>query len=432
MENFAMLNRGSTDSARHVPPLQHSAPPQRGVPEEDDDPSEFDDFTDETDDGDTIIEEETTSVARRTGAAPPVPAAGMAHSASSGLAPPAAQPSSPPLGSASVAPNAAASVFTSDTESARSHQPHAPFGGVERTGTEPQQRGGLFSRLRRKKEPELEPSIPPTSGDGTGRLRRYSSNQSGNAPAMNRAVSSGDLRGARPFGGVRQNNNDVLPPLPTQTTTAAPNAPSSAPVARTAPAARTRATPAAREQPEATGMGRAGAGASRPGVRRILVKGVSPRTMQALVFYLYTNQVHFVAFPHLPADGKVNDLHEEALEQMGDGSKQNPALWPPAFSSKAAYCLGQQLGLIDLTVRAFDHLTLNLSPRTVLSDLLSPFGDRFSDVQAAYLEFITHNWEHVKTQPDFVPTIENLAHGQYPKSSAALFQLFSKLSMRNY
>ena len=154
--------------------------------------------------------------------------------------------------------------------------------------------------------------------------------------------------------------------------------------------------------------------------------------MQALVFYLYTNQVHFVAFPHLPADGKVNDLHEEALEQMGDGSKQNPALWPPAFSSKAAYCLGQQLGLIDLTVRAFDHLTLNLSPRTVLSDLLSPFGDRFSDVQAAYLEFITHNWEHVKTQPDFVPTIENLAHGQYPKSSAALFQLFSKLSMRNY
>ena len=85
-------------------------------------------------------------------------------------------------------------------------------------------------------------------------------------------------------------------------------------------------------------MGRAGAGASRPGVRRILVKGVSPRTMQALVFYLYTNQVHFVAFPHLPADGKVNDLHEEALEQMGDGSKQNPALWPPAFSRTAQPC----------------------------------------------------------------------------------------------
>ena len=126
--------------------------------------------------------------------------------------------------------------------------------------------------------------------------------------------------------------------------------------------------------------------------------------------------------------------HHASLEAelLGDGSKQNPSLWPPAFSSKAAYCLGQQLDLPDLTLRAFDHLTLNLSSRTVLADLLSPFGDRFPEVQRAHLDFITLHWEEVKTRPDFGPTIENLVHGQYPNSSKSLFQLFSKLSIRSF
>lgn len=166
-------------------------------------------------------------------------------------------------------------------------------------------------------------------------------------------------------------------------------------------------------------------------VRRVVVKGVSPRTLQALVFYLYTSQVHFVTIPHVPRHGQLNEMHEEALAHLGDGSRQNPALWPPAFSNKAAYCLGQQLDLPDLTARAFEHIAMSLSVRSVLADLLSPFGDRFADVQRVHLDFITQHWEEVKTRPDFVPIVENLAHGQYPKSSASLFQLFSKLSVRD-
>ena len=105
-------------------------------------------------------------------------------------------------------------------------------------------------------------------------------------------------------------------------------------------------------------------------------------------------------------------------------------MWPPAFSNKAAYCLGQQLDLPDLKLRAFDSISQNMSVRSVLADLLSPFGDRFGDVQRVHLDFIMQHWDEVKTRPDFVPIVENLAHGQYPKSSASLFQLFSKLSVQ--
>ncbi|KAI3626867.1 hypothetical protein CBS14141_000868 [Malassezia furfur] len=176
----------------------------------------------------------------------------------------------------------------------------------------------------------------------------------------------------------------------------------------------------------------AGPGASSNGVKQFRVTGATPRSVQALLFYLYTSQVHFVSSPHQSPHSDATSLHEEASELLGDGSKQNPSLWPPAFSSKAAYCLGQQLDLPDLTLRAFDHLTLNLSSRTVLADLLSPFGDRFPEVQRAHLDFITLHWEEVKTRPDFGPTIENLVHGQYPNSSKSLFQLFSKLSIRSF
>lgn len=167
-----------------------------------------------------------------------------------------------------------------------------------------------------------------------------------------------------------------------------------------------------------------------PGVRRVVVKGVSPRTLQALLFYLYTSQVHFITIPHIPPHGQLNEIHEEALAHLGDGSRQNAAVWPPAFSNKAAYCLGQQLDLPDLKLRAFDSISRNMSVRSVLADLLSPFGDRFGDVQRVHLDFIMQHWDEVKTRPDFVPIVENLAHGQYPKSSASLFQLFSKLSVQ--
>ena len=168
----------------------------------------------------------------------------------------------------------------------------------------------------------------------------------------------------------------------------------------------------------------------RPGMRRVRVLGATPHSVQALVFYFYTSQVHFVSTPHIAPQSDANSLHEEAGEQLGDGSKSSAALWPPAFSNKAAFCLGEQLDLHDLRLRAFDHLTLNISSRTVLADLLSPFGDRFSEVQDAHLDFISQHWEEVKTRPDFLPIINNLVHGQYPQSSKSLFHLFSKLSIR--
>ncbi|PKI83905.1 hypothetical protein MVES_002264 [Malassezia vespertilionis] len=262
---------------------------------------------------------------------------------------------------------------------------------------------GLFSRLMRKRMNETQGSGAMTSAsqknaaDQAGRLRRYSGKS--RAPVG-------------PLGSAPQVafNSDVdTPSLPNSRASTPRNA-------RRTP----RKETSRKETPRGGGLP----------VKRIYVKGASPRTVQALVFYLYTNQAHFVSSPHQSPYSDASSLHEEAMELLGDGGKQNPSLWPPAFSSKAAYSLGHQLDLRDLSMRAFNHLALNMSSRTVLADLLSPFGDRFVEVQRAQLDYITENWEEVKTRPDFAPTIEHLVHGQYPNSSKSLFQLFSKLSVK--
>ncbi|WFD02382.1 hypothetical protein MOBT1_001064 [Malassezia obtusa] len=298
----------------------------------------------------------------------------------------------------------------------------------------PNQRGGsnIFSKFIKRSASREEPAAPTMDGlrDESGRLRRYSANTDEPAEGQYTPPAS-SLGGATGAGASR-----VPPPR-------GPGAPSGAAGAPTG-ATRLGSGPAGGAS---TGGSRLGSSAPaprgknprtppsappKPGVKQFRVVGATPRSVQALIFYLYTSQVHFVSSPHQSPHSDATSLHEEASELLGDGSKQNPSLWPPAFSSKAAYCLGQQLDLRDLSLRAFDHLTLNLSTRTVLADLLSPFGDRFPEVQRAHLDFITLHWEEVKTRPDFAPTIENLVHGQYPNSSKSLFQLFSKLSIRSF
>lgn len=249
-------------------------------------------------------------------------------------------------------------------------------------GTVGPRKNSLFSKLLRKKSDHFGPQDSPYAENSTeaSRLNRYSGNPT-------------------PVSGMR-----VLPDTP-----------------RSQAVRRTPGTP----QSVRGGPVRGGQG------KRYRITGVTPRSMQALIFYLYTSQLHFVSAPHRSPYSDATSLHEEATELLGDGSKQDPTLWPPTFSSKAAYCLGAQLDMRDLSLRAFDHLSMNMSARTVLADLLSPFGDRFGEVQRAHLEFITAHWEEIKTRPDFGPTIENLVHGQYPNSSKSLFQLFSKLSVRH-
>ncbi|WFD28103.1 hypothetical protein MNAN1_003109 [Malassezia nana] len=364
-------------------------------------PSAMDSELDESEfvDDDTIEEESIVAMPTSSARTPPPT-----------LSPPTADP--PVVAATPVTPATGSntapleSILSLSTVSQYSTDGHSAAGTpARRSGAESSRFSGasLFKSLRKKREdtpvaskPIISPMSPNASmeaGVNDGRLRRYSE------------VPGPDAAQGRPG----------VPPSPP--TPRARSAGAGAPTPRVAPS-----------NASSRHSKRRSSNAPR-GTRRVDIKGVSPRTMQALLFYLYTNQVHFVSIPHIPPHGQLNELHDEALEHLGNGSKQNPALWPPAFSNKSAYCLGKQLDLPDLMLRAFEHISLNLSSRSVLADLLSPFGDRFGDVQRVHLDYITRHWEEVKTRPDFVPIVENLAHGQYPKSSASLFQLFSKLSM---
>ncbi|EPQ28465.1 uncharacterized protein PFL1_03768 [Pseudozyma flocculosa PF-1] len=187
-------------------------------------------------------------------------------------------------------------------------------------------------------------------------------------------------------------------------------------------------------------------GGRAPAASRVHVSGCTPGTLQALIFYLYTGQTRFARKPtrRVGGAGDESDLssdeeddvddedadHDdeadvpEASGDKHDGSKSQS--YPPLLSSRAAYCLGHQLNLPDLQARAFAHLCGLLSSRTVLGDLLSPFVDRFAEVQQAHLDYISKHWDSVKSRDDFAPIIGKLVKGEYPKANAALLQLFAK------
>lgn len=194
---------------------------------------------------------------------------------------------------------------------------------------------------------------------------------------------------------------------------------------------------------------------SRPATAsRVQVTGCSAATLQALVFYLYTGHATFASRLPPPAPSRryrrsrrdsssSASLHSDRSaddhsddSQADDDAASIPAprvskspSYPPVFSATAAYCVGRQLGLRDLAEKAFDHICLELSPKTVLADLLSLFVDRFDEVQRAHLEYVAENWDRAKRRPDFEVTVAKLVSGHYPKANKALLKLFAKLSV---
>lgn len=194
--------------------------------------------------------------------------------------------------------------------------------------------------------------------------------------------------------------------------------------------------------------------ARSPSAVKVQVTGCSAATLQALVFYLYTGHATFASrLPvvrnrrqRLSRRASASSLGSDRAKSEEDTDKEDddfddeivelPALrvcktssFPPVFSATAAYCVGRQLGLADLATKAFDHICLELSPKTVLADLLSPFVDRFDEVQRAHLDYIAENWDRVKRRPDFEHTVGRLVMGEYRESRKALLKLFAKLSV---
>ena len=196
------------------------------------------------------------------------------------------------------------------------------------------------------------------------------------------------------------------------------------------------------------------AGTRNSSASRVPVTGCSPATLQALVFYLYTGHATFASRLPVPTSRRYRrtrhdsssdaSLHSDRAgsvvqseddEDLDDEAAPLPARvskspsFPPVFSATAAYCIGRQLGLRDLATKAFDHICLELSPKTVLADLLSPFVDRFDEVQRAHLDYVAENWDRVKRRPDFEQTVGRLVMGEYKEARKALLKLFAKLSV---
>lgn len=167
------------------------------------------------------------------------------------------------------------------------------------------------------------------------------------------------------------------------------------------------------------------------------VNGCSFETLQALTFYLATRHVELLprggatrSENKTNKDGKVSAEQSEATHVFPpEASNDNPTspfkVAIPAMPATSAYALATQLGLLELQGRSISHISSTLRPDTVLEELLSPLGERFSLVRDAMLKYVGANWETVRKSPNTSRTLERLARGEFPAASASLLQLWN-------
>ncbi|CAO1627429.1 unnamed protein product [Jaminaea pallidilutea] len=165
----------------------------------------------------------------------------------------------------------------------------------------------------------------------------------------------------------------------------------------------------------------------------IAVTGCSFETLQALIFYLNTNQIAFTektSSSACTAGGKDVPVVLNDSPHLRAPPSFPTLLTVPMIAPKSAYSLSRQLRLNNLEARSFEEVRKRFDTDEILEDLLSPLGERFQVVREAMLDFVAKNWDTIRQSPRTATVLSRLAQGHYPAASAQLVQLWSLFDIR--
>ncbi|KAH9843175.1 uncharacterized protein C8Q71DRAFT_736244 [Rhodofomes roseus] len=146
----------------------------------------------------------------------------------------------------------------------------------------------------------------------------------------------------------------------------------------------------------------------------ILLRSVAHRTLQALIYYLYTG---IVVFAPLSSDGK-----EERDSFLAD-YKKSYANRPTPSSCKALYDVAVKLGLNDLQKRAFVFLRRQLSETNIIDELFSPFTSRHAPVREMEVALLVQRWNKLTKDSAFEHKLEEMARGERPYAASLVMHI---------
>ncbi|KAI0036478.1 hypothetical protein K488DRAFT_41045 [Vararia minispora EC-137] len=186
---------------------------------------------------------------------------------------------------------------------------------------------------------------------------------------------------------------------------------------------------------------------SRKGPRKmcVIVKDVAYSTYRAVLYYLYTDTIHFaplsssfyaaVARPQSAMQPLVSDGHtgtnSRAGQATGDvyvGQQPNVGsrrefidLWaqanpgrPVPCSAKAVYRLADKLGLRELKERAFEHIIKSLTVENVPYEVFSTFSATFEAVRKVEVKFFLDHWMDIRSSDAMRNVWQQIRLGRHP------------------
>jgi len=152
--------------------------------------------------------------------------------------------------------------------------------------------------------------------------------------------------------------------------------------------------------------------------RHLFVKDTAFRTWQALLFYLYTDQILWS-----PLKSQIVN-HSELTRDIAIDA--NPSGAPPC-SPKSMYRLANKVGLEPLKNLAFDAMRARLSDSNIIRELGSNFTSKYPDVLRMQIDVL---YKHIASKPvaNHLPNFaERLAQGGMPHGAAVILELHLKM-----
>ncbi|KAF7314872.1 hypothetical protein MIND_00000900 [Mycena indigotica] len=139
---------------------------------------------------------------------------------------------------------------------------------------------------------------------------------------------------------------------------------------------------------------------------RIVIKGHAYNTWKALLYYLYTGDIHFRKI-------KAGNGHSPTAKR-DDGA--------PECSPKSMYKLAEKHGLEDLKARALESIRSQMSVDTIVHEAFSNFTAMFDEVKAMQVGFLRKHLRDAAVRESLTGMLLHLCDGRGSSASAAVLQ----------
>ncbi|KZV61512.1 hypothetical protein PENSPDRAFT_759388 [Peniophora sp. CONT] len=186
----------------------------------------------------------------------------------------------------------------------------------------------------------------------------------------------------------------------------------------------------------------------QPPRMRVVVRDVAYSTYKAVLYYLYTDIIHFAPLSSTfyatrgPAPAPVQAANESHVTLVGgisgktgqsaadtfsgqmpsSGSRKewirewaqvNPGR-PLACSAKAVYRLADKLGLRELRERAFEHIRAGLTVENVPYEVFSTFSATYEAVRKVEVKFFLDHWTSIRASEAMRNVWQQIRVGRHP------------------